>query len=462
MVQELVVLGLPDRLAATRLMVRGSWQGAPVVNDESVGSSTRRRRRLATALTYAHTDRDGRFVLTGLEPGARTVGIAAPGSMAVAFRELVGDLKEIRLRVDRPGVICGRVVTEAGGPMERFTVIAMGPAHQLAGFAGTDGWVELAEVPPGTYRVIVRPQDALRSDADATAKVAAGERVDLGELTDPARQQQERATFRGRVTFADGAVPDHYCIHRWPDRATRVAAPDGAFEIELRRLDSFELSATGAVRRVVHTFAAHQKGGPPFDLGLVVLERAHTFAVTVTRDAEPQTALRVVAGTRLSLLEGNVYWVAGDDAPFRCRREAETDEHGMALLKGLPREALVLAATPDHSWVGMRSTVDAPAGQIDIALEPAAAVVVAIDPGAPHGDQLEVTFALRSHPAVTVRGTPDRPLLLRGLPSGEWEVSCRCRRPDHGAYSARRSHVSLRGGETSTIELTPPCRWEKR
>ncbi|MCZ7678438.1 MAG: carboxypeptidase regulatory-like domain-containing protein [Sandaracinaceae bacterium] len=102
----------------------------------------------------ARTDREGRFVVATLLPGRYEVRATAAGHAARSQAD-VEPGADLRLVLERVGLVAGRVVGPDGGPVPEATVVIAGsgiwPARHVA--ADEDGRFRIADVPPGVYEV---------------------------------------------------------------------------------------------------------------------------------------------------------------------------------------------------------------------------------------------------------------------------------------------------------------------
>lgn len=132
------------------------------------------------------TDAAGAYVLAGLNAGMYTVGVSAPG-MGRAQRKAEAGASGVDFVLQPAGRIAGRVVDEAGRPVDAFRVVARMRARSGYGpmprdnFAGDDGRFALEDVGEGEYVVdVTAPERAPAVVSDV--KVAAGATVDVGTV----------------------------------------------------------------------------------------------------------------------------------------------------------------------------------------------------------------------------------------------------------------------------------------
>lgn len=115
------------------------------------------------------TARDGRYVVSGLEPGRYRVNVRPPADLlhvgAVSSREIellgADACAEVDFAMRGTGTIRGRIVDATGAPLAGvFVRLGLADQRDLSrGLAGSgaetdgDGWFELRHLPPGRYLV---------------------------------------------------------------------------------------------------------------------------------------------------------------------------------------------------------------------------------------------------------------------------------------------------------------------
>src|SRR6185295_11759955 len=143
---------------------------------------------------------DGRFVITGAEPGLYDVRADADGNAGTNVRVSAGE-RSVEVVLQRAGSIVGTVVDETGVVVPAFDVAAVpagdGPGRQYD--AGVDGRLTLDNVPSGEWKVQVDAGDRGTALVSGVT-VAQGKSTDLGRIRVTAG-----AAVRGRVTDAAGS-----------------------------------------------------------------------------------------------------------------------------------------------------------------------------------------------------------------------------------------------------------------
>ncbi len=332
----------------------------------------------------ARTDREGRFVVDTLLPGRYEVRATAAGHAARSQAD-VEPGADLRLVLERVGLVSGRVVGPDGGPAPEATVVIAGsgiwPARHVA--ADEDGRFRIAEVPPGVYEVrahhgslvaeprrgltveagspvhltfalaegailrgIVRDSSTGRpvADAEVTASAEALDVAPAAASTDEGGRFTIRGLASGAVlrvsVFAEGYVPRPALEH--PD----AGAP---LEVELEPggtlagvvLDEHEQPLAGASIEVLGEGDDRQ----PVDLGQGAGFRAAVFAAQLEPPPIPSSpgALEVVAGpvpaipiAPLGLGELPFAALPSSASEVRLGGAFATDRHGQFRVTGIP------------------------------------------------------------------------------------------------------------------------------
>jgi len=178
-VAEAEVLAVPD-----------VWAGAPVAEAELRGPAT------------AQSDGAGAFVLQGLPEGAAfrlwaaREGVQRRERLRAGTPARTGD-EDVRLVVEEPGSLRGRVQAGDGAPVTRFLVLLDFPPGQPVEDA--QGEFLLPDVPAGAHSVSVRA-DGFADLERPGVQIQAGQETDLGLLT-----LQRGRRVSGRVLDGAGA-----------------------------------------------------------------------------------------------------------------------------------------------------------------------------------------------------------------------------------------------------------------
>lgn len=190
------------------------------------------------------TDTEGRFRLTGLEPGSydvratrRGAGQAKAEGVAVGTRDLV-------LRIAKGASIGGTLTLSDGQAVERFRL----DVHEKAGFSRRELFFHtkefvLGDLPPGEYEITAETPLGV---ASTTATLAEGE-----TKRGIALRLTTRGTVRGRLVSLEGRGPVvGWHVEVRGDAATSImrgdaatSGADGAFEITGVLAGSFQLFA---------------------------------------------------------------------------------------------------------------------------------------------------------------------------------------------------------------------------
>ncbi len=197
-----LVVGLGGRIAGVVVDREDRPQAeATVTAMADFEDGTMARAHIRSPYRQCQTDGAGRFALTGLVDGTyRLQAAQATGQVDWTPKRLVkaktGD-EDVRLVLDAPGRIAGRVRFADGTSPARFEV-GLAPLTRVV-FEGTDGAFELGRVPPGAHELTVRGEGFV-SRTVSKVEVEPSETTDLGTVqVDRGRQ------LSGRVLEPDGA-----------------------------------------------------------------------------------------------------------------------------------------------------------------------------------------------------------------------------------------------------------------
>jgi protocatechuate 3,4-dioxygenase beta subunit len=281
--------GAPVKNATVSLGYRGAAMGR-------LGGRFPARPPAFSSPYSAETDEQGRFSISGIEPGyypitAERSGYAAPtpGRGDPEDLTIVGDgqqLTNVVVKVDPQAVIAGKIVNEYGEPLAYARVAALrnadnrgGQRWGLAGFAQTDdrGEYRITNLPPGSfvvraiyrnhglnhrppaideqalptqpetiYRVQFYP-DAAEAESARLVEVAAGAEV---PGIDMKLQRVPAVRVRGKLTGEEPGgravlqlVPKKALSGLPPNFQQAIRGPEGAFEFHAVRPGSYYLIA---------------------------------------------------------------------------------------------------------------------------------------------------------------------------------------------------------------------------
>lgn len=243
----------------------------------------------------ATTDAEGRFALGSLSPGwVRAVAHAGSWTgRSDPLRLDEGGTVEVEVRLQPRAALTGRVLDQAGQPIEGASVSVAGERT----VAAADGSFRFIGLPPGPAQVSADdvPYEELTRDVE----IGDGEtRVDL--VLAP---NQECACVpvlaRGRVTGPDGAPVAGAEVSVRNRDETRSAA-DGSFEILLPILSPEEI----IVRK------------PGLAVGSVIVEGAPAAGVEIRLEPEASITGRVLGLAEGEPAEDDLVWLRSTNGPL--------------------------------------------------------------------------------------------------------------------------------------------------
>ncbi len=273
----------------------------------------------------ARTDDQGRFRISGLEPGRYKPTANGPQLFGEAAESVLLGLGQTRddliIEVHPAFTISGKVVNEQGKVQDRCWVGMHDKEHNrdLAGQADPDGTVSIDGVLPGTYKPQLRCQNLLEqdeydpvvvADKDVTGltwTVSAGSAID-GDVVDASGAPVEDAQVSARVVGGD---PRGQRSWGWDDTDSQ-----GTFEMKGLVVGSYELEVQSADHpRPKETTKIEVKEGETAHAHLVV-DAGGTIAGHVVNEAGA-----AVSGVRVRAVGerwGNwrSYAISADDGSF--------------------------------------------------------------------------------------------------------------------------------------------------
>ena len=259
------------------------------------------------------TDEEGQFSFTQLPAGLYVVSASKPGYVTRAAEgeeaaepaplrvEEGAEVADVRLSLEKGGVITGRVGEEGGGPVVLASVEVSEPPgaprryrpNRFQNFTTDDrGVYRLFGLPPGRYLLRVtlyrpsgRQQEmsafyypGVESPREATPVevMAGGETKDIDVTVKP-RRDAGKGTIYGRVARSDGTPLSQYPV--WvssegarPVRATTTPLDDGTYEFKNLPAGSYTVEVTTQDQRLVERAraAAYLKESGQAEANLIV------------------------------------------------------------------------------------------------------------------------------------------------------------------------------------------------
>jgi len=184
--------------------------GAPVVHATVVSQPKDAPFGTVEGMALDFTRADGRFALEGLRPGGYRIQVTAYGHPApkqplLAVLELVRNLEDLRIVLERGGAVEGRAADPEGAPVGGAHVLALG-ASAGETITRDDGGFRIDGLAPGEYRVMAL------GGAAAGPLLARGrdERPDIVRtLVQGGQVSSVRLTVEPRTGEIRGQVVDH-------------------------------------------------------------------------------------------------------------------------------------------------------------------------------------------------------------------------------------------------------------
>jgi len=379
----------------------------------------------------ARSGDDGRFAITGLEPGQ--VVLAASAEDGATAREVVeaGGEEPVELRLEGSGAIAGRVVSDDGSPVSGASV---------AGFGGSDVQLEsvpvdaggafaMSRVTPGQYRVWATAEGWAQAQAQATVESG---RTATVELT-----LKRGGTVNGRI-LGLGANELSRCQVFSRGARTRPA-PDGSFTLTGVPLGRGEVGAfvlPESKRRTapVEIAAIDQPVSVELDFGA----GARLFG-SVRRRGAPLSGVIVEAAGGGGAGSG-----ATTTSDAQGQWELAGVEPGRVEVRALDRQSRVLAARELEVSGDARVDLEVQGGALR-------GTVVALPDRAPLAGAKVVAEGGGAPPVTRDAGTDQRgAFTLEDLPDGDLVVRAEA---EGYAPAEARASVSMGVGREVTLAL---------
>jgi hypothetical protein len=224
------VEGLEIHLAAAavqrRFSVSGRVSGGPA-STTGVGVMVSVEGGSEQGMTWARVDRDGRFMVSGLNPGpyviaARSEMNQKPQAAWARFNLENGDVTSLELVLREPGELMGALVIPGGTAGKKVTLESTGASplllrQSLSADAEKDGTFRLREVLPQRFHVEVTPlQDAgyIRS-LEMDGETVSGGEIDVYGATVPhltVKVALDGATISGKSSAENGEANVVYLL----------------------------------------------------------------------------------------------------------------------------------------------------------------------------------------------------------------------------------------------------------
>ncbi len=339
----------------------------------------------ATFSRNTTTDRDGRFVLSGLAPGQARIAVTAPGYLgAMAGQGSAGDTNGTYIsladgqiagptttRLRRGAVISGRVLDEASEPFGAVQVQAFSQSFSATGrrvftssasaLTNDQGDFRIANLTPGAYIVGVVPR---MMEADTAALSGVGE---SGHATSDIMSAfagmslgvQQDAAHRGPVTII-GATASQIFSAGSPVPSSSIDGKPRGYA------PTFFPGVPAASAAAMTVSAAEEKMGVVFQLIPVVVAAISGHIVAADGTTPETTALTLVPQGGSDTEIGDTFTVlAGASGEFSFGR---VPAGGYVVEARNATEAVLMNLPSRRSWASVPVTVgDTP--QSDLAIK---------------------------------------------------------------------------------------------
>jgi hypothetical protein len=395
------------------------------------------------------TDRDGRFVLSGLQPGPRELRVWGHDILEPALLVAAFDAPEVVVRVVPRARVRGRVLRD-GAPVANAIVYANGPGYVGSSLADAAGRYQLVGLGAGTYELGAR--DGSASARPLPLTVANGQVVDAMDIA-----LEVTGSIAG-IVVDQGGEPVAGAVVRFGEHKRRALfAPsttgtDGSFVVRGLPPGDYVASVTAGVASPV---ALRPGTGTRFAPVTLTEERSHAEGVRLAVEVGTlQIAGSVVftAGERAADAVVSALAIDGEAVSNDLRSTSpvsrtRTAADGSFTLRDLPPGRYALMAVGPKGEEGVEKDVAAGGTGVRIAL-PATGGIEGTLVG--FGDATAVSArpaAYLDRYRTTATGTR---FTLRDLPPGPYAVEAR-----DGARRAD-AFIIVEPGATATATLTNP------
>jgi protocatechuate 3,4-dioxygenase beta subunit len=389
-----------------------------------------------SSLRRATTDAEGKYDLSGIDPGERTLELTPPGH-PMEPRGTVKLVDEAYLGLDLVVELSGRTVS--GTVTEEATSQPLPGVDVLIARTAADGGrppppLSARSGPDGRFRIPGVPAGlpALCAQSYPRPKVC----VDLGPGdVEVAVVLAARAQARGRVLDAHGAALEHYWVNGRDQRS-----PDGVFHVDRSDERTYRVTSPGYAPGTLTDPLDGGESVAEVDLGELRLTPAARTTVTVLDpDGHP------ISGA-------GVFHERVGQASHAGHTEAVTDSQGEAVLPLEPQTTCLRASHPRYA--------PSPAAQCPHAIEPGgSAFTLQLQRAA----QVTGRVSAGGHPvagAVVLLPGRDRNTMtdahgdyaLPGLEPGELTLTV-VRLEDLSVSGGQRKKVLLHEGEQATLDF---------
>lgn len=393
----------------------------------------------------ATSDKDGRFLLTGLLPDKHTVS-ASTTLLGTADREVTigrGEHLEIRI-VLVPSSLAGIVVDARGEPVEGATVYARSETPDSFGFGMSDehGRFDLGGLPPSAHYKVTAQREDSRVEGPAV-DVPSGNRQLRVTVHDDAR-------ITGRVILDGVPVPYFgYAIGEDTDdgytRITPVRHEDGRFTLKDAAPGKVAVAIVGPTfaRKVIRSVVV--RSGEVTDLGEIAVERGEVIRGRVVDERGG-----AIAGATVTLVTRSAYSRGSLERLMQGEVYATSDPTGAYELVGVPAATDERSIKSTHPTRGTSLPTTLPAGQsvTDLVLHATGTIsgFVATREGIFAVAQLVDEERSRFYADIDSSGH----FSFSGLVPGTYEVDV------HARASYPSVKVEVTAGATATISLETP------
>ncbi|MEO1084074.1 MAG: carboxypeptidase-like regulatory domain-containing protein, partial [Acidobacteriota bacterium] len=367
-------------------------------------------------LTVARTDGDGRYRLSGVSPGKRTILATHPDYRSVRRNLSISEgSQRLDLRFRRPSgaAISGQVIDERLTPIEGVAVAIVRETDRktFSSVGDRDGRFRFEGIPDGRYRIRARHDGLIAAREDL---IVNGE-----PITDVRLELRRGGSIRGNVLGLDIEALENARVlaHGSTSRGARVDPDSGAYQIAELAPGRWSLEALTPDGRSARSSARLDEVGQEL---IVDLEFGDGWLLTgeVRKGYEPLPGARIALTSTLS----------------RARRTARADLDGLFEFTGLAEGHYELAVLTPASGSGDRHAhllhmqellVDA-ANHLTIDIDPSSLSghVREADNAAPVSGARILLESVGGQDASTLRAWSDLDgrFAVEPLPAGFWRL----------------------------------------